>query len=313
MRLRAIVQAIVAGGLMALLASAVNGALLDRLALDLTLYSRYITPAVEELLKAAWIVFLIRGRRVGFLVDAAILGFATGAGFALVENIEYLGHLESASLSLWAARGCGTAILHGVSTSILAVLAKSLHDQRPGLLAYLPGALIAIFIHAAFNHFVLPPLVAALVLLAILPLPLVFAFDRSEKATRAWLSSEFDGELQMLQEILSGKVAHNRTGAYLESLKSRFEGTVLVDMLCLLQIQLELKIRAKGILMAREAGIDLPMGDDVRSNLREMRYLRGQIGRTGLLAMRPILSLNARDVWQLSMMEDAGQRTGNRE
>ena len=114
----------------------------------------------------------------------------------------------------------------------------------------------------------------------------------------------------MLQEILTGTVAHTRTGAYLESLKSRFEGTVLADMLCLLQIQLELKIRAKGILMAREAGIDLPVGQDVRDNLRELKYLQGQIGRTGLIAMRPILSLNSRDVWQLSMMEEAGRAGG---
>jgi hypothetical protein len=303
-RPRAILQAVAAGGGVAVLAAWLNGVLLERNVLDLESVSRFAAPVVEELLKAAWVIFLIRGGKVGFLVDAAILGFAVGTGFALAENIEYLRHLEAASLSLWAARGLGTAILHGVSTSILAVLAKALHDQRPGFAAFLPGVLAAILLHAAFNQVALPPLLSALVMLAVLPLPLVFAFERSERATRAWLSSEFDGELQMLQDIFSGRITHTRTGAYLESLKSRFEGTVVVDMLCLLRVQLELKIRAKGVLMAREAGIEIKVGDDVRSNLRELRYLKGQIGRTGLLAMRPILSLNARDVWQLSMMEE---------
>jgi len=303
-RLRSILQALAAGGVTALLAAAVNGALLDRLAIDLTVYSRYAAPVVEEILKAVWVVLLIRSQRVGFLVDAAILGFAVGTGFALVENADYLSQLESAGLSLWFARGGGTAILHGATTATLAVLSKDLHDRRPGLPAFLPGAGAAILIHSAFNHFVLPPLISALVLLATLPLLLIFVFDRSEKATRAWLAGEFDGELQMLQEILAGTLARTRTGAYLESLKSRFEGTVLADMLCLLQIQLELKIRAKGILMAREAGIEMKVGEDVRANLKELRYLTGQIGRTGLLAMRPILNFNARDIWQITMMEE---------
>ena len=310
-RLRAVVQAIAAGAIAAFVAAIVNGALLDRLGLELLAFSRYGAPFVEELLKAAWVFFLIRRQRVGFLVDAAILGFAVGAGFALVENADYLRHLPNAGLSLWFARGSGTAILHGATTATVAVLAKNLHDRRPGPMAFLPGLAVAIAVHSLFNHFVLAPIISALVLLATLPLLLLFAFDRSEKATRAWLSGEFDGELQMLQEIRAGTVGHTRTGAYLDSLKSRFEGTVLVDMLCLLQIQLELKIRAKGILMAREAGIELPVGDDVRANLKELHYLQGQIGRTGLLAMRPILSLNSRDVWQLSMMEEAGQSGGS--
>jgi RsiW-degrading membrane proteinase PrsW (M82 family) len=309
-RLRAVLQAIAAGAIAAMAGAAVNGVLLDRLGLDLAAYSRYVAPLVEELLKALWILFLIRRQRVGFLVDAAILGFAVGTGFALAENVDYLERLGSAGLSLWFARGCGTAILHGATTATVSVMAKNAHDRRPGILAFLPGLAVAVLVHSLFNHFVLPPIISALVLLATLPLLLVLVFDRSEKATRAWLSGEFDGELQMLQEILAGTVAHTRTGAYLESLKSRFEGTVLADMLCLLQIQLELKIRAKGILMAREAGIDLPVADDVRDNLRELRYLQGQIGRTGLMAMRPILSLNARDVWQLSMLEDSGRSGG---
>ena len=41
-------------------------------------------------LKALIVVVLIRTHRIGFLVDAAILGFAVGTGFALVENLYYL-------------------------------------------------------------------------------------------------------------------------------------------------------------------------------------------------------------------------------
>ncbi len=48
----------------------------------------YMAPLTEKTLKAAFIVLLIARRRVGFLVDAAVQGFAVGAGFALVENVD---------------------------------------------------------------------------------------------------------------------------------------------------------------------------------------------------------------------------------
>lgn len=305
-RLRAVAGSIATGGVAALLAVLVNGVLLDALPVTLPTYSRYLAPLVEEALKAIWVVYLVRGGRVGFLVDAAIHGFAVGAGFALVENVEYLRDLEGASLSLWFARGCGTAILHGATVASFAMLAKDRWDRSPGALAFAPAFAVAVVVHSAFNHFVLPPIVSALVLLATLPFLLMFVFDRSERATRGWLAAEFDGDVEMLQQIVAGGVPQTRIGAYLESLKTRFPGEVVADMLCLLQVQLELSIRAKGILMAREAGLEVPIGPDVAANLKEFAYLRGQIGRTGLLAMQPILRGSSRDVWQIAMLQDAG-------
>ena len=37
-----------------------------------------------------YVVVVLRQRRLGFLVDAALVGFSVGTGFALVENIDYL-------------------------------------------------------------------------------------------------------------------------------------------------------------------------------------------------------------------------------
>src|SRR5579862_6852112 len=50
---------------------------------DFQAYSRYVSPWIEELLKALVLIFLIRTRRVGLPVDAGIAGFAIGTGFAL--------------------------------------------------------------------------------------------------------------------------------------------------------------------------------------------------------------------------------------
>ena len=45
-------------------------------------------------------------------------------------------------------------------------------------------------------------------------------------------------------------------------------------MLCLLRVELELSVQAKAVLMVREAGVILPVHDDARHALAEVRYLR---------------------------------------
>ena len=91
----------------------VNAAALNALGIDLTLFSRDLSPIVEETLKGLVIVGLIRAHRIGFLVDAAIFGFAVGTGFALVENVYFLEIVKDAGIGTWIVRGFGTAIMHG--------------------------------------------------------------------------------------------------------------------------------------------------------------------------------------------------------
>ena len=122
----------------------------------------------------------------------------------------------------------------------------------------LPGLAAAIGIHSLYNHFVLPPVLATAILVAALPALLVAVFGHSEKATWEWLTGGFDIDIEILNLMLSGQMAATRFGAYLRSLQTRFPGTVVADMLCLPRVQLELSIRAKGMLMAREAGLPLP-------------------------------------------------------
>ena len=308
LRPRAVLVALLAGAIAALVASRLNGLVLDLSGLPPRAFSRYVAPFIEEALKGVFVVWLVRRGRVGFLVDAAILGFAVGTAFALVENVEYLRAVSEARVSLWIARGLGTAILHGAATAIFAVISRSLADRHPDSgAAFLPGLAVATAIHSLFNHFVLPPLVATALLLVALPAIFLVVFEHSEKVTRDWLALGLDGELELLESILSGDVLDTRVGQYLQSLRSHFPGTVVADMLCLVRIHLELSVRAKGLLLAQEAGFKLPIGKDVRDNLRELRYLEGSLGRTGCLAVKPILRRTSRDLWQIYKLEEAGE------
>jgi hypothetical protein len=280
-------------------------AALDGLRLDPLILKRYAAPLVEEILKAGLVVFLIRGHRVGFMVDAGIQGFAVGAGFALVENVWYAGTLGSFHPLLWVVRGLGTAIMHGSTTAMVAVIAKDLtdrHDSR-ALHWFLPGLLLAVAVHSFFNHLVLNPLLTTALLLLIMPLLLLAVFERSERSTARWLGSNLDSDVELLELILSERMADSRVGRYLDSLRAHFPGPVVADMFCLLRIYLELSLRAKGILLARSAGIRIPPDARVRADFEELRFLERSIGPTGKLAILPFMRTSSRDLWQLTMLE----------
>ncbi len=311
---RSVLLALLAGALAAAVGLSVNDWVAATTGLPPRPFSRYVAPLMEEALKALWVVVLLRRGRIGFLVDAAILGFAVGAGFALVENVEYLRELAEPRVYLWLVRGLGTAVLHGATTAIFALLAKALTERHPEgpAGALVPGFLAATLVHSLYNHFLLPPVLATAVLLLVLPLLLIAVFDRSERATRDWLGVGLDTDLDLVETIVSGQALETRTGEYLRELKAHFPGEVVADMLCLVRIQAELAIRAKGLLLAREAGLEVPVGEDVRANLRELRYLERSIGRTGLLALKPVLPQTARDLWQVYLLEEAGGRPTSR-
>ena len=89
------------------------------------------------------------------------------------------------------------------------------------------------------------------------------------------------------------------------TLKARFHGPIVADMLCYVRLHTELALRAKGILMMRENGFDARVDEPTRAKLVEMHYLEGSIGATGKLAMKPLLRAGHKEIWQLRMLESA--------
>ena len=111
--------------------------------------------------------------------------------------------------------------------------------------------------------------------------------------------------------ILSGNLSSSHVGIYLHSLKERFRGEVVIDMLCCLRLHLELSLRAKGLLMMREAGFPVALDAADKAKLDELDFLERSIGATGKLAMAPFLRTSSRDLWQIYMMRDEAGATGN--
>ena len=219
-------------------------------------YARFGAPILEEAAKAVWIVWLVRTARVGFMVDAAICGLSVGAGFALAENVVDLRLFADSTLAVWVLRGFGTAIMHGGTTAILGVIAARAAGERSlgGASAFVPGLLLAISIHVAWNMALLRPLEASIVVLLGLPVLFVAVFLSSEKSLRRWMGDKLDQDVEMLRTISTGGFLESNAGRYLDALCKSLPPRIVGDMLCLLTISLELSAGAKGDMIRREAG-----------------------------------------------------------
>lgn len=306
--LRAVVRALMGGAIAALVCD-VALELPPLRQLSTAALVSYAGPVIEECAKAMLVAWLIRRRRVGFLVDAAVLGFGIGAGFAVAENIVYLRALQDVPLGLWLVRGLGTAVMHGGTTAVVAMLARQFLDRLPrrGWLAMVPGLAVAILVHGVFNRLLLPPLTQTAVIVAVVPLLMVVVFERSERATREWVGAGLDLDVELLQLVTSEHFEVTRFASYLRNLREAFPGPTVADMFCLLRLELELSVQARALVLARSAGLHLPADDDLRTALAEYAFLKRAIGRTGLLALRPVQVMSDRDDWHSHLLAQPRQ------
>ncbi len=227
-----------------------------------------IAPVTEELLFRGLILRSLRtryGRAVAIGVTAVL--------FAVF-------HLDPQALVF--------ATLIGIVLGVIADRARSIVPS--------------IALHAGFNQFYFSPRASTLGILLVLP-PLLWAiFLRSERSVGDWLGRGFDADTAMLELLNSGEFADSPVGRYLHALRGKFEGPVVADLLCYVRLHTELSLRAKGILMMRESGFDPPVDQATRDTFAELAYLEKSIGRTGVLAIQPMLAMSHRDLWQLYML-----------
>jgi RsiW-degrading membrane proteinase PrsW (M82 family) len=264
-------------------------------------FARFGAPVVEEFAKAAVWIFLVATARVAFLVDSGICAFAVGAGFSLLENTLYLQNPATLGLGVATLRGFGTALMHGGVASIGAMVTVFLSERLGwhGGRLFAPGVAAAIMIHSLFNQGLLPPAPSAALMVVVMPVLIVGVFLWGERSLRDWLGQKLDQDIELLNMIAAGEFYKTRAGVYLESLQDSFPPAIRGDMLCLLQLTAELSARAKGQMLLREAGLEPEPDPEIDAQFEELAYLEKSIGRTGLLAMRPLASRSRKELWEM--------------
>jgi RsiW-degrading membrane proteinase PrsW (M82 family) len=295
---------IAAGGALAGVCYLLNGILIDALHLDITAYTRYVSPVIEETLKASVLVYLFSRNHVGFMIDAAITGFAVGTGFALIENIYFLQAFPNANIGVWIIRGFGAALMHGGATAIFGVLAQSLTERHSRFqwFWYLPGLAAAIAMHSAFNHFP-DEVLATLAMIVALPIALLLVFAKSEHAIHKWLLTDYENHEQLLADMRSGEYAHSEAGRFVYDLAQKFEKAQVADMFAYIQLHTELVLRAEQVLLAREKGEKLHATSEDHAHFVELHALERKIGRTALLTLWPHLHFSRQELAELYELE----------
>jgi RsiW-degrading membrane proteinase PrsW (M82 family) len=272
-------------------------------------YTRWVGPVVEELLKGSLIVGLFAFNRIGYLVDAAICGFAVGAGFAVAENMLYLYDFLDAGIGVWLVRGFGTAIMHGGSTAIFAsaaqlFLARSLRAEARAFrlqpLAFLPGLAAAIVIHAAFNHLPDQPVLAMAVVLLAVPFALMAIFAVGEKRAHRWLAEDRDLHVRLLADLESGAFAHGPHGQALDALAAA-KGP---DVAAYARLIVQLIVRAETTLQSLQGRESVELGADLRADFERLHALERALGASVAAAVRRHLSLSRNDLWELRELEE---------
>lgn len=289
----------------AVLALLVNGTVADYYSLSSMTVSRFVAPVTEEVIKLTLVFYLVLRLKVGFIIDAAICGFAIGTGFAVAENLWYYLQLgEGFDLLLAVVRGFGTALMHGGTVALGAIiLIEGAHRNRKAAAALL-GLFGAIFFHALFNQFVLNPLLQTLLIISLLPLALFLIFLYANKNLSQWLEIEFNNEVELLAMIRKGEFKKSRAGTYLASIRDYFPKETIFDMYCFVGLWLELSIKAKRNMLLKESGIPMLIEEDIPDKITELKLLRRQIGKAGEMALMPLIRLNYRDLWQLEQWEE---------
>ena len=71
-----------------------------------------------------------------------------------------------------------------------------------------------------------------------------------------------------------------------------------------LRVYTELALRAKGMLLMRESGFDVPMDEATHAKFEELHYLETSLGKTGLRALKPMRHISDKELWQLNVLRE---------
>lgn len=299
------------GGAMAALSFLANWLALDVLPTSFGAYTRYISPPIEESLKAAPILAMFALNRIGFKLDAVIAGFAVGAGFATIENAWYLFALADANVSAWLVRGFGTALMHGGATALFALISHEMTERQTAqrdtdytfsALAFAPGLAAAIIAHSAFNHFPDQPVLVMAATLLLVPVTLFLALTGSDRATRRWLEVDEAAHRQMLADIRAGQFATTSAGQAMQALAAKLPSALSSDVAACAELKIELVLRAEEMILAAQNGAPSTLTTSDIEKLVRLDALERRLGAATIAALNALLGMSRNDLWEFERL-----------
>lgn len=309
MSIREVLVLLALGGLGAIAAYPVSGRLLDTLPIGFSNYSRYFAPWIEEAIKAVVMIGLFRFNRIGYKLDAVISGFAIGAGFSVVENIIYLTIFPQFGAGTWLVRGLGTAVMHGTTLAILAAIAHELAERENREAAadfnfrlwwFLPGYLVAVALHLAFNQFPDRPMVAMMGAALFAPIAILVIFHFGAAEAERWLVAESAAHRAQLEALRGGHWPDSPSGRKIAALAGRLDTESAKRIRRYWELHAWLVVQAEDAMMEEAAGDAVFDKDQVKAAFAEIEGLRRALGKSTSAAVNALLPFSRNDRWEVS-------------
>jgi RsiW-degrading membrane proteinase PrsW (M82 family) len=312
MRLREVLVLLAVGGLCAVAVYPISGKMLDTLPIGFSNYSRYIAPWIEEAIKALVMIGLFRFNRIGYKLDAVISGFAIGAGFSVIENILYLTLFPEYGLGTWLVRGFGTAVMHGTTLAILAAIAhefaeretrEAAGDYNFNLLWFVPGYMVAVALHTAFNHFPDRPMISMMGAILFAPIALIAIFNFGTAEAERWLATERAAHEAQIEALRAGTWPDTPAGHRIAALAERLGPATAQRIRRYWELQAWLVAQAEETLMEEASGDANFDKGEVVAALAELDGLKRAIGRSSFTALNALLPFSRNDYWEVSELK----------
>lgn len=267
-------------------------------------------PVIEETVKALPLLILARSKKIVFFIDSVICGAAVGGGFSILENVFYLVLGDALGVGTTLFRGLEVALIHMGCSACIAVafmfIVRLAERSKSGEdIKHLDVAMamflfiISPVLHVLHNAFHFNPLTQFASVLGTLAALLVLIYQYDEEMIHRWLDRGLDTQVSLLQSIQDGCLDKTHTGQFLMSVKKSFPSEVFFDVICYVQLHVELSVAAKSRFMLREAELDMPLENAQKekyiSQYTEFKTLEKRLGKSAMMTVSPVVKISPAD------------------
>ena len=268
--------------------------------------SDFVNPIIEEMVKGIPLLWLAARKKIVFFIDSVICGAAVGGGFSILENIFYLLLGDEMGIGTVLFRGLEVALVHmGCSALVAAglmLIVRMIEYSRSRSVVKKSDIAMSVFLlseapvlHLFHNTFHFVPLVQFVFVIGTLGGLLVWTYFYDVEMIHSWIDTGLDKQLDLLASIKTGRLDDTPTGKFLESVKDAFPPKDFFDIICYVQLHVELSVASRSRVMLRETGLEdnLPLSDEMKeqiiSQYIEYKTLEKRLGNAARMTIAPIV------------------------
>ena len=265
-----------------------------------------VNPIIEEMVKGIPLLWLASRKKIVFFIDSVICGAAVGGGFSILENIFYLLLGDQMGIGTVLFRGLEVALVHmGCSALVAAglmLIVRMIEYSRSRSVVKKSDIAMSVFLlseapvlHLFHNTFHFVPLVQFVFVIGTLGGLLVWTYFYDVEMIHSWIDTGLDKQLDLLASIKTGRLDDTPTGKFLESVKDAFPPKDFFDIICYVQLHVELSVASRSRVMLRETGLEdnLPLSDEMKeqiiSQYIEYKTLEKRLGNAARMTIAPIV------------------------